>query len=160
MVGDVAGHRGYGARDLVVDGVRVDGLKELRRALNKVDPTLTKELRGELKAIGDDVAADAQRKVPVKSGRARASIRAGVSGNNAYVAGGKKKVPYYGWLDFGSRNARTGQPRSVGPWKGSGAGPKGGRFIYPAIDGNRRNIETRAVAAMERAKDEAFRGAS
>ena len=142
-----------------MDGVRVEGLKELRRALNQVDKELTKELRGELKEIGDDVAADARRRVPTRTGRARDSVRSGVSGNNAYVAGGKKKVPYYGWLDFGSRTPQKGQPRSVGPWKRSGAGPKGGRFIYQAIDANRAMIHRRAVAAMEQAKDNAFRGA-
>ena len=142
-----------------MDGVRVEGLKELRRALNKIDPALTKQLRGSLKAIGDEVAADAKREVPVKSGRARDSIRSGVSGNNAYVAGGKKKVPYYGWLDFGSRNARRGQPRSVGPWARSGSGPKGGRFIYRSVERNRTMIRRRATDAMEQAKQEAFRGA-
>ena len=39
--------------------------------------------------------------MPVKSGRARASVKSGVSGNNAYVQSGKKAVPYVGWLDFG-----------------------------------------------------------
>lgn len=141
-----------------MDGVRVDGLKELRRALNRIDPELTKELRLDLKAIGDEVAADAKRRVPQRSGRSRASIRSGVSGNKAYVAGGKKLVPWYGWLDFGSRTARTGQPRSVGPWRRSGNGPKGGRYIYPAIDDNRAMIKRRAVQAFNRAKLGSFRG--
>lgn len=142
-----------------MDGVRVEGLKELRRALNKIDKELTKELRVGFKAIGDEVAADARARVPERSGRARKSIRAGVSGNNAYVAGGKAKVPYYGWLDFGSRTPKQGQPRSVGPWRRSGRGPKSGRFIYPAIDANRERIRRRAIGAMEIAKDNAFRGA-
>lgn len=138
--------------------VRVDGLKELRRSLNRVDKELTKELRGEFVKIGQRVASDAQRRVPVRSGRARDSIRAGVSGNNAYVAGGKKKVPYYGWLDFGSRTPRQGNTRRQGPWKGSGPGPKKGRFIYPAIEANRGHIERAALAAMEQAKRTAFAG--
>lgn len=142
-----------------MDGVRIEGIKELRRSLNQIDKELTKEFRGELKKIGDDVAADARRRVPSRSGKAAGSIRSGVSGANAYVAGGKKSVRYYGWLDFGSRNPQRGNPRSAGPWKKSGTGPKGGRFIYPAIDQNRPEIHRRAVAAMEQAKDNAFRGA-
>lgn len=142
-----------------MDGVRIEGIKELRRALNKIDKELTKEFRVDLKKIGDDVATDARKDVPSRTGRARGSIRSGVSGNNAYVAGGKKAVPYYGWLDFGSRQPQTGNPRSRGPWAGSGEGPKGGRFIYPAVNRNRDNIRRRAVAAMEQAKDNAFRGA-
>jgi len=141
---------------MVASGVRVDGLKELRRALNRVDPELTKQLRKDLLEVGKDVAADARGRVPSRSGKARGSIRAGASGNSAYVAGGKKTVPYYGWLDFGSRSARSGRPRSVGPWKGTGSGPKKGRFIYAAIDDNKKNIERRAVAAFDKAKKSAF----
>lgn len=159
MVRNVAGDRGYGSRDLVVDGVRVDGLKELRRALNQVDKELTKELAAAFKEIGEQVAVKARQDVPSRSGRARASIRAGTSGNKAFIAGGKKRVPYYGWLDFGTRNPQSGQPRSVGPWKRSGVGPKGGRFIYPAIDDSRDMIRRRVIGSMEIAKETAFRGA-
>ena len=141
---------------MVASGVRVDGLKELRRGLNRIDPELTKQLRRDLLEIGKDVAADARRTVPEVSGKAKGSIRAGASGNTAYVAGGKKSVPYYGWLDFGSRTPRRGRPRSVGPWKGTGSGPKRGRFIYAAIDRNLKQIERRAVAAFEKAKKSAF----
>lgn len=141
-----------------MDGVRITGIKELRRSLNQLDKELTKEFRGELKKIGADVATAARAEVPSKSGRARGSIRSGMSGNNGYVAGGKKAVPYYGWLDFGARQPKTGNPRSRGPWAGSGAGPKGGRFIYRAIDRNRAEIKRRAEAAMEAAKHNAFGG--
>lgn len=137
---------------MVASGVRVDGLKELRRKLNRLDPALAQELRSDLLEIGKDVAREAQSRVPQRSGAARGSIRAGVSGNSAYVAGGKKSVPYYGWLDFGSRDARSGRPRSVGPWKGTGSGPKQGRFIYAAIAAKSREIKRRSVNAFEKAK--------
>ena len=139
-------------------GVEIQGLKELRRDLNKVDPQLTKEMRGEFLTIGRKVAGDARSHVPQVSGRAAASVRAGVSGNTAYIAGGKKSVPYFGWLDFGSRTPRSGRPRSVGPWKKSGRGPKKGRFIYPAIDRNRPFIERSAAAATQRAMNRSFMG--
>lgn len=136
--------------------VRIEGLAELRRSLNKVDKTLSKNLRREFVSIGRRVAADARASVPVRTGRARASIRAGMSGNTAYVAGGKKSVPYYGWLDFGSRQPLSGRPRRVGPWKGTGRGPRDGRFIRPAVEKNRAMIDRAARAAMEQAKREAF----
>ena len=139
-----------------LSGVKVDGLKELRRALNKLDPELTKTMRSELLDLGKEVAVDAQRRVPERSGRAKGSIRAGVSGNNAYVAGGRKSVPYYGWLDFGGRTPRSGRPRSVGPWKGSGPGPERGRFIYPTIVRNRREIEQKAQQAFDKAAEAAL----
>ncbi len=129
--------------------VRVEGLADLRRGLRKIDPALAKEFRQEILPIAERVAADARGRVPSRTGRAAASVRGGVSGNNAYVQGGKKSVPYFGWLDFGSRNPRTGQPRRVGPWKNSGTGPSKGRFIYPAIDANRGAIEQRAAEAID-----------
>jgi len=132
-------------------GVEFVGLKELRRDLKKIDPQLTKELRTEFLQVGQKVAADARSMVPQATGRAAASIRAGVSGNTAYVAGGKKSVPYYGWLDFGSRTPRRGQSRKDGPWKRSGSGPKRGRFIYPAIAKNERYIAQAAANAANQA---------
>lgn len=98
------------------------------------------EVRDGLKAAAGIVATDAKGRVPSVSGRAAGSIRPLVSGNKAYVAGGKNSVPYYGWLDFGTRNPRHGNPRSRGPWSGSGSGPKAGRFIYPAIKARRDDV--------------------
>ena len=121
----------------------------MRRALAKL-PEVKNGLRQDFLDIGRKVAVDAQQSVPVKSGKAKASIRAGVSGNNAYIAGGKASVPYYGWLDFGTRNPKRGRPRTVGPWKATGPGPSRGRFIYPAIDRNSKQIEDAAVKALER----------
>lgn len=138
-------------------GVEVDGLKAFRRDLNKIDPELTKSLRSELIDIGRDVASDAAGRVPSRSGRAKASIKSGASGNNAYVAGGKKTVPYYGWLDFGSRDPRYGQPLSAGPWKGSGPGPSKGRFLYPAVQENRSKILAKAQTAFDKAAGEALK---
>lgn len=130
--------------------IQLDGLAAFRRGLKKIDPQLQKDFRNEILPIAQKVAEDARSRVPRgKSGRAAGSIRAGVSGNNAYVAGGKSTVRYYGWLDFGSREPIAGRPRTVGPWKSSGAGPKKGRFVYPAIDENRDNIEREAAKAID-----------
>lgn len=115
--------------------IDVEGLPELRRLFRKLGGTeQLKGVRRALKAAAEVVAADARSRVPVRSGRAQASIRAGTSGNFGTVSGGKGSLAYYGWLDFGSRTPRTGNPRRVGPWSGSGRGPDRGRFIYPALD--------------------------
>ena len=121
--------------------IRVEGLGQLRRALRQVeDPAPLGELRQGLKQAADIVATEAKRRIPSRSGRARSAVRAVSSGNQALVVGGKKNVPYYGWLDFGSRTPVTGNPRTVGPWSGSGTGPSGGRFIYPAIEAKERQV--------------------
>lgn len=114
--------------------ITVEGLARLRRDLRELgDAEKLVEVREALKQGAEVVAADARHRVPSKSGKTAASIRATAGGNKAYVKGGKKAVPYYGWLDFGSREPVLGNPRSIGPWAGSGTGPQNGRFIYPAL---------------------------
>lgn len=134
-------------------GIQVEGLRELRRSIARL-PEVKHGLRQDLLEVGHKIAKDAAATVPKKSGRAAGSLRAGVSGNNAYVAGGKAKVPYFGWLDFGSRKPVSGQPRTVGPWKNSGNGPKKGRFIYPAIDRNEKYIKKAALKAFDRVEQQ------
>lgn len=113
----------------------VIGLAALRRDLRLLgDAEGLAEVRDGLREAARIVADDARRRIPVVTGLARDSVRPTVSGNTAYVRGGRSTVPYYGWLDFGVRTARRGQPRSVGPWTLSGGGRPPGRFIYPAID--------------------------
>lgn len=131
-------------------------IAKLRRSLNAIDKNLTKEFRKEFLVIGQEIASDARAAVPSKSGRAAGSIRAGMSGNNPYVAGGKKSVRYYGWLDFGSRKPKSGRKRSVGPWAGTGKGPKRGRFIYASVYRNRKKINAAAHAVMEKTRKASF----
>lgn len=137
---------------MVQPALRVEGLAELRRALSKITPIEAKtELRVGLKAAAEVVARDAQGRIPSKTGRARASVRATSGGNRAYVVGGKARVPYYGWLDFGSRSPRSGQSRSTGPWTGTGRGPTDGRFIYPAFDAKQNEVVRLVGSAVSKA---------
>lgn len=134
--------------------IRVEGLRELRRALNQAgDIEDSTALRLGLKSAAEVVARDARGRVPSRTGRARDSIRATSGGNRAYVVGGKARVPYYGWLDFGSRRPVAGRSRHVGPWKGSGVGPQKGRFIYPALD----STESEVVRIIATSVDQALR---
>ncbi len=140
--------------------VRVDGLREFRRDLAKLDKTFPKDLNREIKQIGERVAADARRHVPVRSGRARASIRATTAGSRAYISGGKKSVPYYAWLDFGGGipNRKSRHRRGLQrPWQ-SRPILQEGRFIYPAVRRARRTLEHDLDQAFVRAKQRAFRG--
>lgn len=88
--------------------------------------------------------------MPSRSGRARGSVKSGVSGNVAYVQGGKKNIPYYGWLDFGGVLKPTGRRRNtqVRPVL------RKGRFLYPTIEEMRPDIERDSVAAFEETKRE------
>lgn len=132
--------------------VRVIGLKQLRRDLKRAERVdEMKQLRDGLKAAADVVAQEAKSRIPSRTGAARGSVRATAGGNRAFVVGGKARVPYYGWLDFGSRSPRAGNPRSMGPWAKSGTGPSKGRFIYPAIDAKERQVAELVESALNRA---------
>jgi hypothetical protein len=121
--------------------IGIEGLAETRSALRQMgDADKLVEVRDALKVAAGIAAADARGRVPSRSGTAAGSIRPLAGGNTAYVAGGTAGVPYYGWLDFGSRRPVRGNPRSRGPWAGSGKGPHKGRFIYPAIDARSADI--------------------
>jgi hypothetical protein len=129
--------------------IQIEGLAKLRRGLKEIDPQLQKDLRTALLPTANRVADTARGNVPSRTGRAASSIRGGISGNNAYVQGGRSTVPYFGWLDFGARTPKTGNPRTVGPWAGTGPGPARGRFIYPAIDSQHDAIERAAAQAID-----------
>jgi hypothetical protein len=132
--------------------IRVEGLGDLRRALARLDHMEERgELRDGLKAAAEIVARDARSRVPSRSGKAAGAIRAVSGGNRAFVVGGKKAVPYYGGLDFGSRTPRVGNSRSVGPWSGSGQGPRDGRFIYPALEAKGEQVADAVREAVSRA---------
>ena len=131
--------------------ITVEGLDELRRDLKQAGDRATgRELQKGLKDAAEIVASDARSNVPYgddRGGHARDTIKAGATMGSAYVSGGKADNPYYGWLDFGSRNPN----KQVGPWAHSGAGPKGGRFIYPAIAANSDALVKQVTKAVDTA---------
>lgn len=133
-------------------GIHVTGLKDLRRDLKKAERVEDlAEFRDGLKAAAGIVADEAQDLASVFSNRAADTIRPTAGGNTAYVKGGKAALPWYGWADFGSRTPVQGNPRSVGPWAGSGKGPKRGRFIYEAIDRKAEAVSDAVAHAVDRA---------
>lgn len=132
-------------------GVSVEGLRELSAALRKVGPEHAKELRVEFKKIAEIVARDARGRLPVRSGRAAASLRATGDARGAAVIGGRKSVPYYGWLDFGGTLSPSGRRRNTQ----SRPRLKEGRAIYPAIRANRDELLEASVRSLDNAKRQA-----
>lgn len=129
-----------------VQPIRVEGLRELQAALKQIDGESQKALRVVLNKAVETVADDARSRIPVRSGKARASIRTTSSQREARVSAGKKAVPYYGWLDYGGA---VGKARSVHrPFR------KAGRYLYPAYyDQQPKMIGTleREIAAVAKA---------
>lgn len=131
--------------------VRIEGLRELNAALKRLDPALQKGLRTSFIRVGRRVAADAKSRMPVRSGRARASVRAGATNRGAYVAEGRADAPYVGWLDWGGVLRPSGRRRNtqVRPRIGKG------RYLYPAIEANSAVIRREALSAIEEATQRA-----
>ena len=89
----VAGQSGY---------VRVEGAKELRRALRRAENDLEKKALKEAHAAGARlVAAAATQIVPKVSGTLAGSIRASGTQTKGIVRAGRKSVPYAGVIHFG-----------------------------------------------------------
>ena len=90
-----------------LDPIKVDGLREFQRTLRALDAGLPRTLRLAHNEAAKIVVDWAQPRVPARTGKARASVRATSSQREARVTGGGKRVPYYPWLDFGGRVGRN-----------------------------------------------------
>jgi hypothetical protein len=88
----------------------------------------------------------ARPRVPYKTGKARASLRASSTRTSARVSGGGKRVPWYAWLDFGGR---VGPKRSV-----KRAFIKEGRYIYRGYAENVDEIHDILLAALVKVAEE------
>jgi hypothetical protein len=121
--------------------VVVTGLRDLSSALKAAEDGAQKQVASALKEIAEGVAADVRSRVPHKSGRAAASYRARGSVGGAAIAFGGPKAAYVPWLDFGGR---VGRDKSV-----KRPVVKGGRYLYPAIADNMRDIEEKVAQAIE-----------
>lgn len=123
-----------------VEPIKVQGLREFQRALKQMDGESQKQLRVVLNTVSETVAKGAARRVPTKTGRAAASLRAQSSQREARVTGGSKKISYYGWLDFGGRIGRDKSNRR--PFV------KSGRYMYPTYSANRDSIYKALAAGL------------
>lgn len=135
--------------------VEIPGLKDLQRDLKGLDKDTQQAFKNEMKRVAEIVARDAAKRVNSRTGNAIASIRTAGELGGASIREGGSSAPYMKWLDFGSREPRTGNTRAEGPWRGSGAGPTGGRFIYPAIEAKWDEVREAADEAVAKAAREA-----
>ena len=141
--------------------VEVRGLREFERAIRDLDGDLRTELRGDLRSIAEQVAADARGRVAadVGSGDAAASITPRATGKGASIAAGGRKAPYFPWLDFGGSVGRGHRPGVAWSgavkreWRGRPVGE--GRYLYPAIRASRDLIVRLVDASVERVAREA-----
>ena len=132
---------------MVADPIKITGLAEFTRNLRTLNRDLPKALRVAFNDAANVVVDDARPRVPSRSGKARASVRARSTPTASRVSGGSKRVAYFAWLDYGGR---VGRHRSVRrPFR------KDGRYIYAAYHRN----QAKYAVFVERALIDAARSA-
>lgn len=121
------------------DVIRVEGLIDLQRALKTASDGMQKQLRVVFNEAAATVISGAQRRVPSRTGAARAAFKARSGQREAVVVAGGRKAEYYPWLDFGGKVGRNNA--TVRPFV------KTGRYLYPSLAANKESI----TAALGRA---------
>jgi hypothetical protein len=117
--------------------VKVEGLKELRRNLKRVDAGLSKELRVANLEAAKEVVREARPDVPVRSGRLARSLRANATQSDARVKAGSAAVPYGSTIHFGRLIGNVGSP----PGNHKGPNLVAGRpFITDAVHDSKGRI--------------------
>lgn len=123
----------------MAEPIKIEGLSKFTRELKALDAAVPKMQRVALNQAVEIVLGYARPRVPKRSGRAAASLKARSTATSVRVAAGGSRAPYYPWLDFGGRVGRNKSVRR--PFIGDG------RYIYPALEAKRAEF----VAAMQEA---------
>jgi Bacteriophage HK97-gp10, putative tail-component len=92
--------------------IRVDGLRELRRDLKRLQPEVDKELRKDLRAAAEKVATAARARAPRLTGEYARSIRPSVTARGVSVG---SRLPQAGVLHFGGTIRPRGVPTTFRP---------------------------------------------
>lgn len=121
--------------------IKVEGLAALTRSLKKLDADLPKAVRQVNNDAVTVVVKYALPLIPVRTGRARASVKARSTRVEGRVRGGNTKAPYYPWLDFGGH---VGKKRSV-----SRPFYTDGRYLYMAYYSHKKEVYDFLVKALK-----------
>lgn len=85
------------------NGVRVDGLRQTTRALERLGIEVA-DLKESMQRIGSKVVSDAQSSAPERTGALKASIRQSKAKNKIDVLAGRAKTYYASFVEYGAVN--------------------------------------------------------
>ena len=83
--------------------VQVRGLRELRTTLRKAGTDMGEQMKPAFLQAGGIAAAEARRRVPVRTGALRDTIGPGATKRGAVIRAGFKATPYAGPIHWGWR---------------------------------------------------------
>ena len=134
--------------------VKVEGLRELNRALRQLGPDARAGLKEASRKASELVAADAKAAAYTIGGVAAhvapsIKSRAAAAGS-ASVAIGGARFPMAGGAEFGSLKFMLFKP-----WRGNGA--TAGYFLYPTIRQDADRIATEYTEALDKIVEEFYR---
>lgn len=132
----------------MVAKIQVQGLREFQAALRTMDKDLPKQLRLALNEASGIVVDYAGARMPKKTGRAAASLKARSSQREARVALGGRRAAWAPWLDFGGQGRVKGRPPKR-------EFIKDGRYVYQGLKVKRDEI----TGVLERALTDLAKGA-
>ncbi len=124
--------------------VRVRGLRDVRRALRRVDVAADKAVQGELSELAVTVAKRAQARAPVRSGKLQRSIRKSVTLKRGAAI--TSNVPYASVHEWGGVIQPRGVPIRIKP----------SRMMSGAVDQSHADIDA-AVRAIGNAIERAWK---
>lgn len=133
-----------------ITSIKIDGLRQLSKALRAVSTDAPKGLRLAANSAADIVVKAARPKVPTgagKGGHALSSVKASSTRTAARVQGGGKRYPYYPWLDFGGRGGKG--KKNVRPFLRSG------RYIWKSFGENKDKVTAQLATALTKVAVEA-----
>lgn len=131
----------------MVAKIQVTGLREFQRQLKAMDAGLPKQLRLALNEAAQEIIDYAQPRIPRKTGRAAASLKARSTQRVARVGLGGNRAPWAPWLEFGGEGRVRGRPPKR-PFI------KSGRYVYKGLEVKRDRVtEIMSEALTQLAKD-------
>lgn len=127
--------------------IQVDGLKPLVATLKQIDSDLPKGMRIALNKVATTLVEEVRPQFPLKSGRARKSVKASSTRTAARVRMGGPNALHAPWVDFGGK---VGIRKSVErPFI------KRGRYLYPTLDRMQPQIEQELQDAIKTVVEDA-----
>lgn len=115
------------------DQIKIDGLIEFQKSLRDVDAGIPKMMRLVFNDAGQLVVDWARPRIPQRSGRARASLKARSTQRAGQVSIGGNRAAWVPWLDFGGEGKRKGRPPAR-PFI------REGRYVYQGLRVKRDDI--------------------
>lgn len=126
----------------MADGIRIEGMRDLRRELAKVGDDMPARLKVVAKLAADEVAGTARTLAPRRSGALIGTIRTGVTQRSATVKAGGRRAPYAPPIHFGWHR------RHIAPQP----------FLYRALDRQRDEVIEKFTKALQQLIDDTFPG--